>query len=146
MITFRTAYSTPVRSTVDFLDEEGNYLPDAEPMTEQCHRALCDVNTILKQYDKTGLITHVNTAKAQYGDFTQVNEYQESLNLVIRAQDAFDGLPSHIRKRFGNDPGTFLEFATDPSNGDAMVEMGLAEAITPVVEPAPVDPELAPTA
>jgi len=84
---------------------------------------------VLKQYDKTGLITHVNRAKAQYGDFTQVNEYQESLNIVIRAQNAFDELPSDVRKKFHNDPGEFLEFATNPDNQQEMVTLGLARAI-----------------
>ncbi len=122
---FRTAYGTRNQVAVSFLDEDGNPLPTP---TQQHLKAECDINNILRQYDKTGLITHVNNATAQYGDFTEVNEYQESLNRVIAAQDAFAALPSHVRKRFANDPGEFFEFATDPSNFDAMVEMGLAEA------------------
>lgn len=133
---FRTAYSAPYKSAVSFLDEEGNPLPTP---TQQHMKAECEINNILRQYDKTGLITHVNRAVAQYGDFSEVNEYQESLNRVIAAQTAFMELPSDVRKRFGNDPGAFFEFATDPSNGEAMIEMGLAE-------PAYVAPEVVQTA
>lgn len=93
---------------------------------EQHHKDLCDVTNILKQYDRTGLITHVTKAVQDYGDFTTVNEYQESLNTVIAAQEAFQELPSAIRQQFGYDPGAFFEFATNPANGQAMIDMGLA--------------------
>lgn len=122
----RTAYGERYPVNLSF---EG-----VEELTEQHHKEMCEINTILKKYDKTGLITHVNNAKASYGDYSEVNEYQESLNIVIRAQDDFAQLPSDIRKRFGNDPGLFLEFVTDPKNMDQMVEMGLA------VKPEPVPP------
>ncbi|AXF52677.1 MAG: internal scaffolding protein [Microviridae sp.] len=114
------------RFQLHFLDEEGNH----DGRTEQHHRDMCDVNNILKQHDKTGLISHVNTSVALYGDYTEVNEYQDSLNIVIRAEEAFSALPSDIRKRFENDPGQFFEFATDPKNGDELVKLGLAK-ITP---------------
>lgn len=131
---FRTAYSKPVKVVVDFTDIDGNPLPTP---TQQHAKAECDINNILKQYDRTGLITHINSAKAQYGDFTEVNEYQESLNRVMMAQEAFMELPSAIRKQFENDPGQFFEFATNPDNQDAMVEMGLAER--PISAPSAVE-------
>ena len=136
---FRTAYSKPLKVVVDFTDIDGNPLPTP---TQQHAKAECDINNILKQYDRTGLITHINSAKAQYGDFTEVNEYQESLNRVMMAQEAFMELPSAIRKQFENDPGQFFEFATNPENQDAMVEMGLAErpiSAPPAVETAEVE-------
>lgn len=95
-------------------------------MTEQSHKDACDINSVLRRYDQTGLLTHVNQAKALYGDFTETNEYQDSLNLVIRAQNSFAELPSSLRKRFGNDPGAFFEFVTNPDNVDEMVKLGLA--------------------
>ena len=116
------------RVSLDFLDDEGR---PAIGRTEQYHKDSCDVNTILKQYDRTGLLSHVNEMKAHYGDFTEVNEYQVALNTVIHAQDSFDDLPSDIRKKFANDPGLFIEFVTNPSNFDEMVEMGLAILPTP---------------
>nr|QXN72798.1 MAG: internal scaffolding protein [Microvirus sp.] len=116
---FQKPYVSHPPRKIDFSDEE--------VLTEQHHRDACSISTILNQYDKTGLITHVNKATAAYGDYTEVNEYQESLNMVIRAQNAFGELPAHIRKRFDNDPGEFFEFATNPANLDEMVELGLAQ-------------------
>jgi phage internal scaffolding protein len=113
------------RVPVHFIDEHGEPIPT---LTKQEFKEECDVNNVLKRYDSTGLITHVNTATAHYGDFTEVNEYQQSLNAVMDAQRAFSELPSEIRKEFANDPGKFFEFATDPKNSDRMVELGLAVA------------------
>jgi len=122
---FRSQYDgIRVRVAQSFLDEEGN---PANGRTEQCHKKDCDINNILRKYDKTGLITHVNTSKAHYGDYTEVNEYQNSLNMVIQAQDMFSELPAEIRKKFANDPGNFFEFVTNPDNLDEMVKLGLAE-------------------
>ena len=105
------------------VDEDGNPNPS---MTEQKHKKECDINHIIKQYDKKGLLTHVNNAVKNYGDFTEVNEYQESLNTVIKADEAFGAMPSDIRKRFNNNAGEFFEFATNPENEDEMVALGLA--------------------
>lgn len=105
--------------------EVAHHTGDESPV-EQHHKDMCDISNIIKQYDRTGLITHVTRAVQDYGDFTAINEYQESLNTVIAAQEAFDELPSAIRKHFGYDPGAFFEFATNPANHEQMVEFGLA--------------------
>ena len=120
------------RVTLNCTDADGNH----DGRTEQHHKDDVKIQNILKRYDKTGLITHVNAATARYGEFTDVNEYQEALNLVIDAQNSFDELPSDIRRRFGNDPGQFFEFATNPDNADEMVKLGLAEIIP---EDAPIE-------
>lgn len=124
-IPFVTAYGKKKKVTVSFVDSDGVPLPS---MTKQAFKDQCDIHRIIKQYDTTGLIQHVNRSTAAYGDFTEVNEYQESLNRVIAAQGAFDALPAAIRKRFGNDPGEFFEFATNPENRDELAKLGLAHA------------------
>lgn len=126
--TFRTAYDglnkeQSNKCSISFLDEDGKYQPGR---TEQSHKHDCDINSIIKKYDKTGLILHVNQAKAQYGDYTQINEYQQNLNMIIDAQDSFEEMPSSVRKRFGNDPGLFLEYISNPENDKEMIELGLA--------------------
>lgn len=129
MPTFRTAYDgVRVRVGFDNTDDEGNPLPSR---VQQSQTAMTDINNIIKRFDKTGLLDHVNRAVAQYGDFTEVNEFQEALNLVNNAQTAFDDLPSHIRKRFNHDPGEFFEFATNPANAQEMYDLGLAEKPQP---------------
>lgn len=114
-----------------FVDENGE--PEVTK-TVQSEKDRVEVNNIIRRYNKTGLVDHVAKGKAMYGDFTEVNEYRENLDMVKKAQDSFAGLPSEIRKKFDNDPGKFFEFATNPENADALVEMGLAHVEKP---PAP---------
>jgi len=62
---------------------------------------------------------------------------------------AFATLPSHVRRRFENDPQEFLAFMADPANQDEVIKMGLAtDNRPPPPEPVipPPDPEPAPKA
>lgn len=121
----RSAYSDRFRQSISFLDEDGN---PSIGRTKQCHKEECEIGNILRMYDKTGLIIHVNKLTAEYGDYTQINEYKVNLEMVIKARDSFETLPSHVRKKFGNDPGNFIEFASNPENHAEMVKLGLAKA------------------
>lgn len=127
-----SAYGPKTINQILFRDDEGNH----DGQTEQHHKESCDIYSIIKRFDKTGLLEHVNSSQAHYGDYTEVNEYQEALNKVIHAQDSFSALPAHIRKRFDNDPGEYIEFVTNPENLPEMVKLGLAIDNTPP-EPAP---------
>lgn len=99
----------------------------SEPrMTEQNHRKTCDVRTIMKKYERSGVIEHVNRYGGRYGDFLSASNYHEAMNQVLRAQDMFNSLPSSVRSRFENDPAKFLEFAQNHENAEALAEMGLA--------------------
>lgn len=120
---FRSAYDGQgYKNPMTFLDENGE--PE-KSLTEQCHKDMCDVNNIIRKYDKTGLLEHVNEHQAYYGDYTEVDEYREALNKVITAQNMFDELPSDLRRRFGNDPGQYFEFVSNPENRDEMVRLGM---------------------
>lgn len=112
------------RVQIAFLDENGD---QAIGRTKQSHKTECDINNILRRYESTGLITHVNNTVAQYGDFSEVDDYQTSLQKVMDAEGAFLALPSDVRKFFDNDPAKFLDFAGDPNNIETMVELGLAD-------------------
>lgn len=123
-IKFKTAYGDRSRVTIETVGES---------LTHQHFAHDADVRNIIKQYDKTGLIANVNRGVARYGDYSEINEYREALDLVISAQENFGELPSKIRQMFDNDPGKFFEFATNPENSEKMVELGLA--------PVPEQPE-----
>ena len=102
--------------------------PKGESLTQQHFAHEADVRNIIKQYDKTGLIANVQKGVAQYGDYSEVNEYREALDLVNNANGMFADLPAHVREMFQNNAGTFLEFATNPDNENKMIELGLKEA------------------
>ena len=113
--------------------------PKGESLTQQHFAHEADVRNIIKQYDKTGLIANVQKGVARYGDYSEVNEYREALDLVNQANATFAELPAELREMFQNNAGTFLEFATNPENENKMIELGLKEA--PVQEATPLKAE-----
>lgn len=134
-------------STPYSLRDREPFMFERPSLTKQSFRDECDVNFILRKYQKTGLLEHVNRFQGDYADLTDVPDYQTSLNKVIDAQSAFMTLPSAIRKQFSNDPQEFLEFVQNPDNADAMIEMGLRDRPAPVEPPAaPSEPSVAPAA
>jgi len=96
-------------------------------MTRQSFKKDCDINYIMAKYQKTGLIEHVNRYQGNYGDFLTVDDYQSSMIKVMQANEAFESLPSSLRKRFSNDPAEFLSFVQNPDNRDEMIELGLID-------------------
>lgn len=105
----------------------------------------CDINSIMAKYEKTGIIEHVKQFSGRYDDFTMVQDYHESLNQVMAAQEAFMTLPAQLRSRFKNDPAEFLEFVGNPDNKNEMISLGLVDAPTPEVEMPLESPEQLPT-
>ena len=116
-----------------------------ESRTQQHMADECDINLIVKRFEKTGILEHVNEHKGSYGDVADAPSYQEGMNLIIRADAMFMSLPAVVRAKFDNDPATFLAFADDPENHDEMVSMGLRKETPPVVEKA-VEGAVAPEA
>ena len=118
-IQFKTGYGERERVKTE---------PKGESLTQQHFAHEADVRNIIKQYDKTGLIANVQKGVARYGDYSEVNEYREALDLVNDANVMFDTLPAEIREKFANDPGQFFEYCTNPENESGMIELGLKEA------------------
>lgn len=109
--------------------------------TKQAHKAECDINTILAKYRKTGILPGLIKANPAYGDFSAVEDYQTSIEVVRKAEEQFAALPARARERFANNPAAFLAFCADPKNGKEMIAMGLASE-TP--SKAPKDPATTP--
>lgn len=113
--------------------------------TKQDFRDQCDINNIIKQYKITGQIQHISAAAAQgrFEDLPDPIDFQQSLNTIREADQAFAALPAKLRDRFGNDPSQFLSFLSDPENLDEARRLGI---VNPLPEPAspPNSPEPTP--
>lgn len=114
---FRSAYSLAPRSRVDF---EG-----CEPRTKQSFREACDVNRIVANYSRTGLLTHVARGVPEYGHAPAV-DFHRAMNIVAEANSMFLELPGKIRQRY-RDPGAFLEALEDPDQVEELRELGVFE-------------------
>lgn len=104
-----------------------------ETLVQQSFKTECDINHILAQYKKTGMISHISAQAAQgaYIDLPSECDLQTSFEIVRQAQEAFGSLPAKVRDRFGNDPGRFLGAFQDPSMADELRELGLLNAAAP---------------
>lgn len=104
--------------------------------TQQQFKDEVDTNKIITRYQQTGQI-RIDARKAMYGDFTNVTNFNDAMNQLAYAQQAFDQLPAAIRDRFNNDPAQMLRFLDDPTQRDEAVRLGLAVAPTPAKAPPP---------
>lgn len=126
---FKTAYGDRSRHGFETVGES---------LTQQHFAKETDIKEIIRKHDRTGIIQHVARGVAQYGDYSEVNEYREALDMVNSANASFMALPAEVRKQFDNDAGMFFEFATNPENAEKMVQLGLAEVPpSPQVEAEP---------
>lgn len=96
-------------------------------LTKQSEADACDINKIMGQFERTGLLPHVMQYGGRYEDLGDATTYHDAMNAVVSAQEAFESLPANIRSRFGNDPAAFLDFVNDDANRDEMARMGLLD-------------------
>lgn len=94
-------------------------------MTEQAHKAECDIHGILNKHKKTGILSHVAQYKGEYSNMIDAPDFHEMQNIIADAKTMFESVPSHIRKEFNNDAGQYLEFMQNPDNVEKIQQYGL---------------------
>lgn len=124
-------------------------------LAKQSFRDECDINNIMRKFEKSGLVDHINTHQGQYGDFIGYPEFHEAQNSIKVAEEMFATVPAKIRAKFGNSPEAFLDFVQDSSNEGELIKMGLAhprdlqpstEAVAPKGTNTPLVPSTTPEA
>ena len=114
-----------IRKPYDEVDVPGIDFSNSPSMTKQSFKAECDINLILKKYQKTGVLDHINKYEGQYGE-VDPHDYHEAMNIVISSQEMFDDLPARAREYFKNDPAEFLAYMEDNPQPETLRELGLA--------------------
>lgn len=104
-------------------------------MAKQSFKEEADINNIVNQYLKTGVLPE-GQRQPLFGDFSTGNDFQEAMLAIQEAQEDFAALPSAIRERFKNNPAEILAFMSDPENEAEARELGL---IPQKEQPAPVE-------
>nr|QJB21026.1 MAG: internal scaffolding protein [Microvirus sp.] len=101
---------------------------EEETLTQQHFKDECDINNIVRRYEKTGFLVDPltpGTVQPMYDDFTAQQDFLEAQTLIAHASQAFDELPASLRKRFSNNPAEMLAFLEDESNREEAVKLGL---------------------
>lgn len=107
---------------------------DDKSLTEQASKKSCDINLIMKQYQKTGLLPNFSQKVGNYLDISDVPSFEEAHELVNEANSLFLELPSDIRKMMDNNPAKLEQFIQDPENIDLLVKKGLMEKIAEEIQ------------
>lgn len=98
---------------------------DPKLVTKQASKKECDIYEILKQYQRTGILTHVTPHQPRFEDLPEGLDYQQALNQVIEADAAFALLPAAVRDHFHNQPLELLQALHDPAQADQLREFGI---------------------
>jgi len=114
--TFRAAYDAPKRVSFN---------TSGDSRTKQSFKDECDINLIMRRYQQTGAISHLASQPPRFIDVAEGLDFQQALNQVIAAEQAFGALPAAVRDRFGNDPGQLIEFVSDSKNREEARRLGL---------------------
>lgn len=122
-------------------------------MTQQHFKDETMIDNILQKYAETGFLTDPFSPKRpiQFGDFSDVTDFQTAQNAVARATEYFESLPSRVRLSFNNSPSEFLQALNDPEQRSKLEELGFiaseepkAPESTPQSTP-PADPKPSPS-
>lgn len=102
---------------------------DGPSKTRQEFADECDINSIMRRYEATGIISHVDPREPMYLDLAglEVPDLATALNVLKVAEEGFMSLPANVRREFGDDVHEFVAFAENPANLDKMREWGLAK-------------------
>ena len=98
-------------------------------VTKQSFKDECDIHNILSQYRQTGVINHLADASPEYAD---VSEYPQDYQVVAEsarsAAAAFADLPEAVRRRYHDDPATFLKALVDPAESSFLTDAKILNA------------------
>jgi len=101
----------------------------AEDRAKQSFKNDCDINVLMKRFEKTGVLPDFGNRIPQFADVSAL-DFTESANQVARVRGAFSMLDARTRARFENRPELMLEFIADPSNRAEAVKLGLVKEIS----------------
>lgn len=105
-----------------------------EQRTDQSAKKSCDINNIVKQFAKTGILPKSDKIP-HYGDFSDVPTLEEAFNIANNAADMFYELPASLRKLIDNDPSKLEAWLSDKKNDNLAIEFGLRQKPEPVKKP-----------
>ena len=106
--------------------------------TLQSFKDDADINCIIARYENTGVLVDPTVPVSrtpEFGDFSDMPDYQTAQNVIIAAKNAFDSLSSKIRERFNNDPAAYFDFVQNLKEGSDE----FAEAVSLGIVNKPVD-------
>ena len=95
----------------------------SEPqITDQSFKRSCDINFIMEQYAKTGMLPNYSGEQPIFADLTDVPDLNTVFELSQNVSAAFQDLPPIVRKAMDNNPAQIQDFIQNPENFDFLVK------------------------
>jgi len=91
----------------------------------QSEKRNCDINFIVGQYRKTGVMPHVAARMPSFADVSDVGDFRELVDRVEATKKWFGKLPAKVRAAFDNDPVALMDSINDPSQQAKLEGLGL---------------------
>ncbi len=123
-----------------FRDRERVRAGGGVSMTRSDFRTECDINEIVARY-ANGAQLPPTAADLVYGDVSEISDYKTCLDIVMSIKDKVAALPKKAAVIFSTDPGAFMASIELAKDREALVNLGLVEALPPVVADPPVVPD-----
>jgi len=115
---------TPYNYDTEEASNQSGLLCLDKSLAQQHMKEETDINTIVQTFTRTGMLPQ-HSLPPLAEDFEQIGSFQDALDLVVAAREAFQQQPADIRNRFNNDPVRYVEFCSDPANKEQMRKWGL---------------------
>lgn len=96
-------------------------------LSDQSYAAQLDVNKLLIPAQRKGLLRAVTRFEGELDDIPPV-DFQEAQNIVARATQQYESMPSSIRSQFKG-PAEFLAHVQNPENKDWLKKHGLLKGL-----------------
>lgn len=96
-------------------------------LTDQSQKKKCDINNILKIYQKTGVMPHVKEGLAQYLDVSEVPNLEEAHEIIKEANALFMELPADVRRLCDNNPEKLHDVLVNENYQDLLLSYGILE-------------------
>ncbi len=87
--------------------------------TKQCFKDDCDIEKIMRRFEETGTISHLEKFQGVYADFSDFDFFEQQ-NKLSRGAEIFAELPAELRKEFNQSPGAFFSYVNDPDNAEEL--------------------------
>lgn len=101
-----------------------------QTMTQQNLVEQADINKLIRSHGVSHIVQNANALEALYGMEITSMDLQDAEQMIKDAEKLFNEVPSEIRKKFANDAGAFIDYATNPDNLEEMQKLGLAKIPT----------------
>ncbi len=93
---------------------------------KQAMKDECDVNLIVRRFDKTGFIGHLAEGIPTFVDASELGDYRSIIDQVRKVDEYFSGLPASVRTEFENDASRFMDFLESGASEEDLMKLGLA--------------------